>query len=68
VEVVRKQPKNTPLPRALSNLPKDEVLVSDVRAGVTPAEMVEHKLVGLLKNIPLPLSRLQAKAAPRPGM
>ena len=28
----------------------DETLVHDARAGVTPAQMVEHKLMALLKN------------------
>jgi len=36
----------------------DESLVSDVRAGLTPAEMVEKKLVTLLDSTPLTLRRL----------
>jgi hypothetical protein len=34
-----------------------EAVVTDARAGLTPAQMVERKLVCLLRNQPLPLSR-----------
>jgi hypothetical protein len=37
----------------------EEVLVPDARALLTPAQMVERKLVSLLKNASLPLSHLQ---------
>ncbi len=37
----------------------EEALVSDARAGLTPAQMVERKLVSLLQSTPLPVSRLQ---------
>jgi hypothetical protein len=37
----------------------DEVMVADVRDGLTPSQMVERKLVSLLKTTPLPMSRLQ---------
>jgi hypothetical protein len=43
----------------------EEVMVADVRAGLTPAQMVERKLVSLLKATPLPMSRLQATGARR---
>lgn len=33
-----------------------EAVVTDARAGLTPAQMVERKLVSLLGNQPLPLS------------
>jgi hypothetical protein len=46
--------------------PPDESLVSDARAGLTPAQLVERRLVALLKSAPLPLSRLQAGRVPRP--
>jgi hypothetical protein len=45
----------------------EEALVSDARAGLTPAQMVERKLVDMLRSTPLPLSRLQAGVARRPG-
>jgi hypothetical protein len=35
----------------------DELLVSDARAGLSPAQMVERKLVQLLQNVPLPAGR-----------
>ena len=36
-----------------------ETLVNDSRAGLTPAQMVERKLVTLLRSTPLPASQLQ---------
>jgi hypothetical protein len=43
----------------------EEMMVADARAGLTPAQMVERKLVCLLKATPLPMSRLQASSARR---
>ena len=40
-------------------------MVADVRAGLTPAQMVERKLVSLLKATPLPMSRMQTSNARR---
>ena len=40
----------------------EEALVEDVRAGLTPSQMVERKLVSLLKSSPLPVSHLMAGA------
>jgi hypothetical protein len=37
----------------------EECLVSDDRAGLTPAEHVERKLVALLRSTPLRVSQLQ---------
>lgn len=37
---------------------QEEVLVADSRAGVTPSQMVERKLIGLLRGTPLPVSQL----------
>jgi hypothetical protein len=37
--------------------PPEESLVSDSRAGLTPAEMVDRKLVSLLPGAPLPISQ-----------
>jgi hypothetical protein len=37
----------------------EEILVPDARALLTPAQMVERKLVSLLKNASLPVSHLQ---------
>jgi hypothetical protein len=36
-----------------------ETLVCDARAGLTPAQMVERKLVALLRRTHLPASHLQ---------
>jgi hypothetical protein len=41
-----------------------EALVTDTRAGLTPAQMVERKLVSLLSSTPMPVSQLQATRAP----
>jgi hypothetical protein len=43
----------------------EEVMVADVRAGLSPSQMVERKLVSLLKATPLPMSRLQTPGARR---
>ena len=42
----------------------EEALVEDVRAGLTPSQMVERKLVSLLKSNPLPVSHLMAGLIP----
>ena len=46
----------------------DETLVLDARAGLSPAQMVERKLVGLMKNTALPISHMLTRdqATPRP--
>jgi hypothetical protein len=36
-----------------------EVLIADARAGLTPAEMVERKLLDLLKGTAVPLSQIR---------
>jgi hypothetical protein len=36
--------------------PADETLVPDPRSGLTPAELVERKLVAMLRGAPLPVS------------
>jgi hypothetical protein len=38
----------------------EESLVTDSRAGLTPSQMVERKLVRLLKSNPLPVSQLNS--------
>jgi hypothetical protein len=47
-------PALLPPPPALT----EEALVADARAGLTPAQMVEHKLATLLKSQPLPVSHM----------
>jgi hypothetical protein len=41
---------------------QEEVLVIDARARMTPAQLVERKLIRLMKTAPLPVSHLQAAA------
>ena len=43
----------------------EETLVADARAGLTPAEFVERKLVALLQATPLQVSHLQTARAIR---
>jgi hypothetical protein len=40
----------------------EESLVADDRAGLTPAQLVERKLIYLLKANPLPVSQVMAGA------
>lgn len=54
------------LPNRTAPAPKDESLINDVRAGLTPAQMVEQKLASLLNNSCLPISRLPAMRLRRP--
>jgi hypothetical protein len=44
----------------------EESLVRDDRAGLTPAQQVERKLVSLLRSTPLPVSQLQSARPRRP--
>jgi hypothetical protein len=53
---LRFNPAVAPLPTAPT---AEESLVNDARAGLTPAQQVERKLMSLLKSSPLPVSRLQ---------
>jgi hypothetical protein len=55
-------------PRSAASPPAaaEEALVSDARAGLTPAEMVERKLASLLQGAPLPLSQRKTVSPRRP--
>jgi hypothetical protein len=55
---------NRPAPNA--NPATQEVLVPDARAQLTPAQMVEHKLVSMLRASPLLVSHLQSGVRRRP--
>jgi len=44
----------------------EESLVVDHRAGMSPRQHVERKLVSMLKSNPLPVSQLLASARTRP--
>ena len=52
-------------PAAVPAAPSVEGLVTDARAGLSPAQMVERKLVSLLRNQPLPLSHRQTNPISR---
>jgi hypothetical protein len=51
-------PVETP---AVAAAPWEEMLVRDPRSGLSPAQMVERKLVSLMPSTPLPLSRMQGR-------
>jgi hypothetical protein len=42
-----------------------EKLVNDVRAGLTPSQLVERKLIAMLRSTILPTSHLQVSRARR---
>jgi hypothetical protein len=44
--------------RLLAASPVEETLVADVRADLTPSQMVERKLENLLQSVPLPVKPL----------
>jgi hypothetical protein len=46
----------------------EEILIMDARAQLSPAQMVEQKLLSLLEGRPLPFSQMLLSALPRqPG-
>jgi hypothetical protein len=55
-DVVKREPPNEP----------EEVLRADPRAGLTPTQFVERKLVAMLQRGPLPVSRMQSSRLRRP--
>ncbi len=60
------KPKARPTPsKAPAVPPPEEVLVADSRAGLTPADMVERKLLYLLRGASVAGSHVHA-ASPRP--
>lgn len=52
-------------PQARSPRQAEDVLIADARAQLTPSQMVERKLVSLLRGAPLPVSQLQRPLARR---
>jgi hypothetical protein len=56
----------TAIDRTLPNLMAEEVLVPDDRALLTPAQMVERKLVSMLETTPVLVSHLQDSVKRRP--
>lgn len=45
----------------------EEVLIRDARAGLSPSQMVERKLLSLLNGRPLPASQVLLSSARRPA-
>jgi hypothetical protein len=45
---------------------EEETLVADRRGDKTPSQLVEEKLVGMLKASPLPVSHVQRLSKPGP--
>lgn len=56
--------RNTP--EALEPWQEEETLVADVRAELSPSQMVEQKLIHRLKESPLLLSQVQRRLKPGP--
>ena len=44
----------------------EETLVADARAALSPSQMVEQRLMGILKASPLMLSQMQRRLKPGP--
>lgn len=51
---------------AAKTLNDEETLVADNRASLTPSQMVEQKLIGMLNGSPLLVSHLQRQLRPSP--
>lgn len=61
--------KNPVTPKVVTLRPPlpvpQETLVNDSRAGLTPSQMVEQRLVSMLRSTNLPTSHLQASRSRR---
>jgi len=58
------QPKTSdPFARAFAD---EETLIADDRAGLSPSQQVEQKLIGMLKASPLMVSHVQRRLKPGP--
>lgn len=61
------QPPADRFPAGLENRTSaEETQIVDSRAGITPSQMVEQRLVGLMKTSPLMLSHVQRWSKPGP--
>jgi hypothetical protein len=58
-------PDAAPAREGPADVAAQECLVADARATLTPAQMVERKLISLLKNNPLAVSQVQLLATGR---
>jgi hypothetical protein len=67
---VNENTKKNNRPAAGGDVPNDrnaeETLVADARAGLTPSQLVEQKLIGMLKGGSLPVSHVQRRLKPGP--
>lgn len=63
-----KTPLNETLPggEPTSTRHDEETLVADLRAALTPSQIVEQKLIGRLKASPLLMSHVQRRLKPGP--
>ncbi|HEX3150734.1 MAG TPA: hypothetical protein VHR66_21830 [Gemmataceae bacterium] len=52
-----------PFARAFAD---EETLIADDRAGLSPSQHVEQKLIGMLKTSPLMVSHVQRRLKPGP--
>jgi hypothetical protein len=59
-------PSTTQRPQQHFSPAAEEVLVPDARGQLTPAQMVERKLVSMLRASPVLVSHLQSNARRRP--
>jgi hypothetical protein len=59
-------PSTPPRPQQHTSAAGEEVLVPDARGQLTPAQMVERKLVSMLRASPVLVSHLQSNARRRP--
>lgn len=61
---IKKNSTLRPPMRRTVSVPQEK-LVSDARAGLTPSQLVERKLISLLQSTILPASQLQVSRARR---
>jgi hypothetical protein len=57
---------DTRVPDAPRESDREETLVADARALLTPSQLVEQKLIGRLKASPLLVSQVQRRLRPGP--
>jgi hypothetical protein len=60
-----KQPQRNHRPATTQSVSSEEILIVDARAHLTPAQMVERKLMGLIETLPLAYVRSALSARGR---
>ena len=58
--------RQRPGSEAATNRSPEETLVADDRAALSPSEVVEQKLIGILNGTPLLISHVQRRIKPGP--